>query len=474
MTIYHISAECFPAAKVGGLADVVGALPKYLNRAGQDAKVVIPGYDTKFNLTSDFVKEFEGEVRLGPFHFHYSVERESANSLGFELYLIRIPQLFDRSGIYGYEDDTERFTTFQIAFLDWLTKTGARPDVVHCHDHHTGLVPFMMQHCFDFQHFNRIPTVLTIHNAQYQGWFGFDKMHYLPDFNAVNGGYLEWNGLINPLASAIKCVWKVTTVSPSYLDEMSQKANGLENLLRYERVKSVGILNGIDAEFWNPKTDNLIKNNYDIKTSEAGKLKNKQELCAEFNLDENLPLFSFIGRLVYEKGAELFPEVIRRALSGDTGKCSILILGSGDPETEERLRAIGHFYRNNYNYYIGYNEELAHRVYAASDFLLMPSRVEPCGLNQMYALRYGTVPVVRRTGGLKDTVIDMGDGGPGICHQQTSSDDIVASMQRAIGLFEDSAKLKAIRKQGMAIDHSWDSVAGQYTELYQSVATLIS
>ncbi|RZJ69475.1 glycogen synthase [Flavobacterium sp.] len=466
MEIYHLSAECFPAAKVGGLADVVGALPKYLNRFGHSAKVVIPGYDTKFSQEQEFDDVFQGELKLGVFHFHYSVVKERQDLLGFELYQIKIPQLFDRPEVYGYEDDTERFVAFQIAFLDWLTATGKRPDIVHCHDHHTGLVPFMMQHCHRYGHFNRTPTLLTIHNAQYQGWFSFDKSHYLPDFDAVNGGYLEWNGVINPLASAIKCVWKVTTVSPTYLEEMANNANGLENLLRYERGKSVGILNGIDSEVWDPETDAMLEANFDVKTMKVGKAANKKALCKKFGLDEKLPIFSFIGRLVYEKGAELLPEISRRILTEFTGKANVLILGSGDPSVEEHLRAIGHFHRENYDCYIGYNEQLAHLVYGGSDFLLMPSRVEPCGLNQMYSLRYGTVPIVRRTGGLRDTVIDMGDGGFGICHDQTSVEDVLWSVNRALGLFSDQKKFDAIRKTGMEIDHSWDSVAQQYIEQY--------
>ncbi|RZJ64388.1 MAG: glycogen synthase [Flavobacterium sp.] len=470
MEIYHISAECFPAAKVGGLADVVGALPKYLNRLNHSAKVVIPGYDTKFAQNHEYETVFEGELKLGVFHFHYQIAKEKTNELGFELYQIRILQLFDRPEVYGYEDDTERFAAFQIAFLDWITATGAIPDIVHCHDHHTGLIPFMMQHCYKYGQLNRTPTLLTIHNAQYQGWFPFDKIHYLPDFDRANAGYLEWNGTINPLASAIKCVWKVTTVSPTYLDEMANNANGLENLLRYERVKSVGILNGIDTEVWNPKTDALLEANYDVKTFKSGKAKNKKALCEKFELDENLPIFSFIGRLVHEKGAELLPEITRRLLTDFEGKANVLILGSGDPDVEDKLRALQHFNRSHYNCYIGYNEQLAHLVYGGSDFLLMPSRVEPCGLNQMYSLRYGTVPIVRRTGGLKDTVIDMGDGGFGICHQQTSVEDVLHAADRALGLFADAKKFDAIRKMGMQLDHSWDSVAQQYIEQYQTLA----
>ncbi len=469
MELFHLSAECFPVAKVGGLADVVGALPKYQNRLGHKAKVVVPGYDNKFANENAFEIVHSGQLRLGSFVFDYTVQREQTDKLGFELYLIAITGLFDRPNVYSYEDDTERFLSFQIAFLNWLVETGQRPDLIHCHDHHTGLVPFMVANCYNYQQLQGIPTVLTIHNGQYQGWFGFDKLHYIPDFDRSRMGLLEWNGIINPLASAIKCAWKITTVSPSYLDEISHNANGLENLLQIERPKSVGILNGIDTEVWNPKTDPMLEHHFDLKTFKSGRTKNKKFLCEQFNLNPDKPLFTFIGRLVGEKGADLLPQICSVALNANPGEINILILGSGDPEVENSLAGMQHFYPGYYNAYIGYNEKLAHLCYAGADFLLMPSRVEPCGLNQMYALRYGTVPIVRRTGGLKDTVTDIGDGGFGICHDQTSVYDVNYSITRAIDLFYDSKQFDAVRKTGLQIDHSWDKAAQQYLSLYQTL-----
>ena len=469
MHIFHISAECYPAAKVGGLADVVGALPKYQNRLGHVAKVVVPAYENKFKKENAFETVYNNTLELGQFHFPYSILKESSGKLGFELYLIDIPGLFDRPEIYSYEDDTERFLSFQIAFLDWITKTNENPDLLHCHDHHTGLIPFMVSYCDKYQKIVATPTILTIHNAQYQGWFGFDKINYLPAFNREKAGYLEWNGIINPLASAIKCVNLITTVSTSYLEEMRQSANGLENLLQFERGKSIGILNGIDTEVWNPETDPMVESNYALKTFKSGKAKNKKFLCKEFNLDPEKPLFTFIGRLVGEKGADLLPQICSIALNKYPKKINILILGSGDPEVENSLTGLQNFYHGNYNAYIGYNEKLAHNVYASADFLMMPSRMEPCGLNQMYSLRYGTVPIVRRTGGLRDTVLDMGDGGFGICHDQASVSDVIHSIDRAVELFSDSKKFDNIRKTGMQIDHSWEKAAATYISAYQSL-----
>ena len=469
MQIYHISAECYPVAKVGGLADVVGSLPKYQNNLGIHSRVVVPAYYNKFNTENEFQKIHAGQLKLGWFQFSYTVFKEKTNKLGFELYIIAIPELFDRPNIYSYEDDTERFTAFQIAFLNWITESNQYPDVLHCHDHHTGLIPFMVQNCYNYKHLKNIPTVLTIHNAQYQGWFGMDKLHYIPAFDKTKIGFLEWNGIINPLASALKCAWKITTVSPSYLNEISEKANGLEYLLRYERPKSVGILNGIDTEVWDSKTDVMLPHLYSSKNIKTGKAANKKFLCDQFNLDISKPLFTFIGRLVGEKGADLLPEMARVALNNNPDEINILILGSGDNSVEHDLANLKHFYAGNYNFYEGYNEELAHIIYAGADFLLMPSRVEPCGLNQMYALRYGTIPIVRRTGGLKDTVLDIGEQGFGICHDNCSVYDVNHSITRAIDLFNDTEKFESVQKICMQIDHSWNKVAAQYTAVYQSL-----
>ncbi len=466
MEIIHLSAECYPIAKVGGLGDVVGALPKYQNKLGHVAKVVMPAYQTKFMQENEFEVVYDGWAKLGFRTFPVRVFREKTNKLGFDLFLVHIEGLFDRPLVYGYEDDTERFLAYQIAVLDWIAQWEHSPDIIHCHDHHTGLVPFMAAYCEQFRKLNQVPTILTIHNAQYQGQFGWDKLHYIPAFDLWKTGQLDWRGSINPLASAIKCVWRVTTVSPSYLDEISHKANGLEDLLAQERSKSFGILNGIDNDVWNPQTDAMLTKNYTTRTADAGKKANKEALCEVFNLDPEKPLFTFIGRLVGEKGADLLPEIFYNALITYSNQINILVLGSGDPQVESRLAQLKDAFPGNYNAYIGYNEELSHKIYAGADFLLMPSRVEPCGLNQMYALRYGTIPIVRRIGGLKDTVVDIGDGGFGVCHDQTSTWDVGHAIGRAFDLFTRPKDVKEIRKFIMQLDHSWDKAAQEYIDLY--------
>ena len=469
MEILHVTAECYPYAKAGGLADVAGALPKYQNELGHIAKVVMPMHRTKFLLENEWETVHKGSFVMGQYYFDYTIIKEKSNKLGFDLYCVDIFGIFNREKIYGYDDDSERYTAFQIAVVDWVSRWQHHPNVVHVHDHHTGLIPFMMQNCFAYRQLATIPTILTIHNAQYQGWMGWDKNNYIPAYDSWQWGKLDWDDNINPLASGIKCAHKVTTVSPSYMDELKYTANGLEALFEYEKGKCIGILNGIDNAVWNPETDTYILDNFSYKDVDAGKKLNKKKLCDDFGLDIEKPLFIFIGRLVGEKAAELLPQAINDSVYHINGRMNFLILGSGDPAVEYQLEKMRSSLMGFYNSQIGYNEKLAHQMYAGADFLLMPSKVEPCGLNQMYALRYGTMPVVRSTGGLKDTVIDFGDpGGFGIRFNDATVGDITYSVYRATELYTDKKKMTTLRKKMMQIDNGWEVSAGRYIDLYQS------
>ena len=467
MEILHVTAECYPVAKAGGLGDVVGALPKYQCKAGHFAKVVMPMYRTKFLFSNEFVVDYKGSASLAEYHFDFTIIKEKTNKLGFDLYLVDIHGLLDREKIYGYSDDPQRFIAFQIAVLTWLNSWQHQPDIIHVHDYHAGLIPFMLKNCLAFRKLAFIKTVLTIHNAQYQGNIGWDKYHYLPSFDSFKWGDLDWNNSINPLASAVKCAWKVTTVSQSYMNELRYKSNGLEALFEYEKGKCVGILNGIDNEVWNPETDSYLFNKFSVKGVAAGKKKNKKKICETYGLDETLPLFVFIGRLVGEKAADILPAAFKNVLYHQQGKACYFVLGSGDKQIENELFNITAENEGFYNTHIGYDETLSHQLYAAADFLLMPSRVEPCGLNQMYAMRYGTVPMVRSTGGLMDTVTDMGDeGGFGIRFNHANVNDIAHSVWRAIEVYKSKTQMDAMRKRMMQIDHSWESVVDAYTSVY--------
>lgn len=470
MEILHVSAECYPVAKAGGLGDVVGALPKYINEAGHIAKVVMPMYRTKFLMENDWEVVHKGGTYMGSWWFEFTVIKEKTNKLGFDLYLVDINGLLDREKIYGYNDDSDRFMGFQIAVLDWVNAWQDKPDIIHVHDYHTGLIPFMMKNCIKYSSLKYIPTVITIHNAQYQGWMGWDKSTNLPEYDSWKWGDLDWKNNINPLASGVKCAWKVTTVSWSYLEELRKEANGLEDLFEYEKGKCVGILNGIDVKVWDPSTDKYIKDHFSIKDAEAGKAKSKMKLCETFNLDFDKPLIVFIGRLVGEKGAELLPNVVGDSFYYIGRRMNFLFLGSGEPEVEHRLEYMKSTSLGDYNVYVGYNEALSHLMYAGADFLLMPSRVEPCGLNQMYAMRYGTVPMVRKTGGLIDTVKDFGDtGGYGITYTHTAVGDICNGVWRAVELYHNKKLLTEVRDRMMNLDFSWETSVQNYIDVYQSL-----
>ncbi|MDF2433585.1 MAG: starch synthase [Mucilaginibacter sp.] len=474
MKVFHLSAECYPVAKVGGLADVVGALPKYQNMAGMQAAVVIPYYNRKFVQENVFDTVFRGATLLGTKRLYFEILKEQTDKLGFELYLVKIPGLLDREEVYSYPDETEQFVAFQLAFLDWISYSQQSPDIIHCHDHHSGLVPFLLQHSKLYTRLANTPTVFTIHNGQYHGAFGWDKLSYLAEIDLSTIGLLDWAGAINPLASAVKCCWRYTAVSPSYLQELSVSSNGLEYLFYIERTKGSGIINGIDTDVWNPEKDPMITSKFSVKQITKGKQANKEALCTRFSLSPEIPLISFIGRLVVEKGADMLAAAMEQSINDHPGKLNFLILGTGDKETEMELLELKNNYPGQCNVFIGYNEALAHLIYAGSDFLLMPSRVEPCGLNQLYALRYGTMPMVRSTGGLKDTVIDFGDeGGYGIRYNNASIEDICGAVNRALVLFGNTKHLQTLRKIMMTLDFSWDRSAAEYIDLYKSLNPII-
>lgn len=468
MEILHVAAECYPMAKAGGLADVLGALPVYQHRAGHVSKVIMPMHRTDFLYDNLWDVVHKAGFTFGGRNLEFTIIKERSNKLGFDLYCVDIYGLLDREKIYGYDDDSERFTAFQVAVLEWVSCWQHRPDVIHVHDHHAALIPFMTHHCFAYRHLSDIPTVLTIHNAQYQGWMSWEKAAYLPAWDSWRWGLLDWNDAINPLACGIKCADRVTTVSEGYLRELMYSANGLESLFVAEHAKCKGLINGIDSEVWNPSKDGFIMHHYDASAVEKGKKMNKKKLCDDFGFDSKYPLFIFIGRMVHDKGADLLPALISEALAEYPGEISFLILGSGDPEIESMIQALGK--TKGVRVEVAYNEKLSHQMYAGADFLLMPSRVEPCGLNQMYAMRYGTVPVTRNTGGLQDTVIDIGEpGGFGITFNNASVNDMMHAIGRCMLMYNDEKVFAGTRKLMMQINNSWEERAGAYVKLYASI-----
>ena len=470
MDVIHLSAECYPVAKVGGLGDVVGALPKYLNQAGINASVVLPYYDRKFVQENQFNEVFNSTATAAGKTFSYSVLKEKTSKLGFDLYLIFIKGLLDRKEIYCYPDEIKQFISYQVSVVDWISKSVKKPDIIHCHDHHSGLVPFLISHSTLYKELANIPTICTIHNGQYQGWLGWDKVGYLPSIDLNKAGLLDWNNCINSLAASVKCCWKFTTVSPNYLKELSVNSNGLEKLFRLEEKKGIGIINGIDTQVWDPESDPMIAQTYNTETVDKGKKTNKKSLCKQFGLSDAQPLVVFIGRLVGEKGAELLAPAIDSCLKLYKGKVNFIVLGSGEPEIENQLVKLKTKYKKQCGIYIGYDEELSHRIYAGADFLMMPSRVEPCGLNQLYAVRYGTMPIVHNTGGLSDTVIDVNDAaGYGLTFDELEMEEIVDTVGRAVDIYQNGSRMSEMRKRMMSLDFSWDKSAKEYIDLYKSL-----
>lgn len=475
MKVLHIAMECYPAAKSGGLGDVVGALPIYTNRAGCPTSVIIPKFATKWLNQRQYREVFSQWIQLDGEGVWFAIEEVVDAGLGFPLYVANIPGKFDRPGVYSdpsggwYADEVERYLCFQQAVLKWVVDMQWKPEILHCHDHHTGLVPFMVKHCPEYYSIRHIPTVFTIHNGAYHGAFSWEKVNLMPLFDANARGLLDWGNAICPLAAAIKTCWQLTTVSPGYLEELHTDSNGMEGLLRSEWQKSRGIINGIDTDLWDPKADPMIAHQFDGKNVADYKAKNKARLLDRFRIIPGLPIITFIGRLVREKGADLLPDAIRMAL-GSGVKAAFVILGTGDRALMDSFAHMKGQLSGYFDVALEYNEALAHQLYAGSDFLIMPSRVEPCGLNQMYACRYGTIPIVRSTGGLKNTIPDIGEeGGRGIRFDNFSVEDAAMAIYRAERVYRNEEVFQHLRTRIMDADFSWESSAKAYMDMYDDL-----
>ncbi|UFK97381.1 glycogen synthase [Kaistella faecalis] len=467
MKIFNLSLECYPVAKVGGLGDVVGALPKYLNKIeGVEASVIMPWYNKPFVHEHEFEIVFDGWIHQSHHTFQVQVMKEKSKVLGFDLFLVKIPGLLDRNNPYGYWDESQQFLAFQHGVLHWLTAMQIRPDILHCHDYHTGLVPFMIENCPEFSFLKGVKTIGTIHNGEYQGQMKWEMLSYFPWFYGEQWGLLDWDGMINPLAAMIKCCHAFNAVSEGYLQELYQSFRGLEGLVRQEHAKVYGIINGIDSDVWDPATDSFLDYNFSRDEAETGKRKNKVELCKEYGLNPDLPLFGFIGRFAGEKGADLLPDIVWKSIQETYGALNIIILGSGDKNIELQLSELTKYY-SNFALDLGYKEYLSHKIYASSDFLLMPSRVEPCGLNQMYAMRYGTVPIVSYTGGLRDTVEDIATGGSGLNFGDATAEDAVHAIHRALHIYHQEELMTDLVQSNMSFDFSWEKSAQKYMEMYR-------
>ena len=469
-----VASEAVPFAKTGGLADVVGALPRALVRLGHDVDLVMPRY----RGMPQAIQETRLPVPLGSRSADATVSSTTQN--GFRTVFIDHPVYFDREYLYGtgghdYPDNPERFAFLARASLEWAASTGTRYDVVHVHDWQAGLVPVLLTSAFaSHPTLGGTPTVFTIHNLAYQGLFDASWLRVLGlGWDLMRPDAIEFWGRISYLKGGIVFSDVVTTVSPRYAVEIQtpEYGAGFDGLLRSRAAHLVGILNGIDYDQWDPSRDSHLPVPYSASAME-GKAAAKRTLLGDYGLpvtDQALgrPLVGMISRLVDQKGFDLIAEI-----ADDLPRlgAAFVLLGTGEGRYEDFWRRMASRHPDLIGARIGYDEALAHRIEAGADVFLMPSRFEPCGLNQMYSQRYGTVPVVRATGGLADTVrnLDMRTGeGTGFTFEEYSGQALLGTLRRALDIYKERVLWRRIQTAGMGQDFSWDRSAAEYIEVYQ-------
>ncbi len=487
MNVLFISPEMEPIAKVGGLADVIGALPRKLINLGCDVRVVIPFYrDARehienLKLSSDRLRE---EVITCIDWLPVKGEVYEIRIHGVTVYLLRNDALYDREYIYSapegdYGDNDLRFGFLSLGALEIAKTLKFRPDIIHCHDWQTSLVPICLRwrkHLKDDPFFRDSKIIITIHNLAFQGQFNKDILDKfgLPWFLFTPHG-IEFYGKVNLLKGGITYSDCVTTVSQTYAEEIktAQYGYGLDGILRsisQDLNNVIGILNGIDYDEWNPQTDRALYANYDASQT-SGKSINKIELIKEVGLTpkDDQPLLGMVSRLTEQKGTELVVDSLPQIF--DLGY-RVVILGDGEERYERMLIAARNRFRNSLSVVLGFNDELARKIYAGCDFFLMPSRYEPCGLGQLIALRYGSIPIVRGTGGLADTVVDYTASmtkGNGFVFYEFSKVSFLDALIRALSLYDNKVELEVIIKRAMNEDFSWKRSSQLYYDLYERV-----
>jgi starch synthase len=483
-----VAGECVPFAKVGGLGDVIGALPVALEKLGLRVTVVIPRYRSIDLARFGFERTTApgaGRVPLGFENIPYDVHRSRIPGSSVEVVLIGNDRFFDRDGIYvdpltgrDYPDQADRWIFFQRAVMELFRRASPAPDILHCHDHQSGLVPSYLQRIYRTSYsFPQTRSVFTIHNMGYQGLFSRDMMPRggFDDADFYGGSPFEFYGMMNFMKAGITHADLVTTVSPTYAREIQESGEfgyGLEGVLRERSSTVIGVLNGIDDELWNPAKDALIPATYTPSNLE-GKTINKKVLLAKFGIDGSQldrPVLAMISRIDVQKGFDLVLSILEHLLFREL---NFVLLGSGNKETERRLRNIIDRHRINAGMRFEFDNGSAHITEAGADIFLMPSKYEPCGLNQMYSLRYGTVPVVRRTGGLADTVqeYDPSTGqGTGFLFNDYDPEQFKSAIDRALALWSDKNAWHRVMLNGMQQDFSWRQSAAKYIEAYQSAS----
>ena len=471
MKVLYAAGEAMPFMASGGLGDVAGSLPQALRKRLIGCRVVMPLYDS-------IKQEYKDNMR---FITHISVpvawRRQycgifEAKAGGVIYYLLDNQYYFKRDTIYGQYDDAERFAFFSRAVLEMIPYIDWKPDVIHCNDWQTALTPVYYSTMYaQRQGYENIKTVFTIHNIQYQGIYGKEVLGDVLGFGQEHESLLDYDNCVNLMKGAIECADKVSTVSPSYANEILDPwySHGLDSILSQRRSKLCGILNGIDVINYNPETDPALWKNYSAADF-TGKKENKAQLQQLMGLPvrDDVPVIAMVTRLVSHKGLDLVKAVADELLRDDN--VQLIVLGSGDWQYENFFKELQGRYPEKVGLRLGFVPDLAHKIYAGADIFLMPSKSEPCGLSQMVALRYGTIPVVRETGGLRDSIKDSGDGeGNGFTFANYNAHEMLHTIRRAVEGFKNEDGWKILVQRALDSDFSWGRSANEYIRLYKEL-----
>lgn len=480
--VVFAGAELAPLAKVGGLGDVMGSLPMALDKLGVRVKIFLPFYGSidKAKYKAKLVKKnIPVEIKFGAHKF--DLYKTYLPGTKIEVYLVK-GRFFNSQEVYiGSKKslkkkigDVERFTFFSKAVVESIRVMRWKIDVMHCHDWPVCLIPtFIDEYSIKYDNFENIKSVLTIHNLAHQGKSLFDILDYAALSKELTPAVMEDyydkdGGVINLMKIGILSSDIINTVSPNYAKEILSKeyGEGLEGYLKRRQKDLYGIINGLDLKLFDPSKDKSLKKKYDLKTLDKAKDINKQALQAELKLPvEDVPVFGLVSRLVSQKGLDVLLPALDKLLKKHD--IQVVVLGTGYKEYEQGLKKLAKKYKNKMSSNISFSLPLAQRIYAGSDFFLMPSRFEPCGLGQMISMRYGTLPIVRATGGLKDTVINNRTG---IVFKKYTQAEMVKSITRAIKLYNSKSKFKKMRSNVMKVDFSWDKSAKEYLKLYNKLS----
>ncbi len=483
MKIAEVSSEIIPYAKTGGLADVVGTLPLYLEKAGHEISIFMPFYKSVKKSGIDIkLSNIAFDIPIGDIEHTVTLWKSTHHgSKNIAIYFIQRDEYYDRDALYGtetgdYQDNSERFIFFSRAVIEAIKRLGLSIDIIHCHDWQTALIPVYLKTLFAHNEtFASIKTVLTIHNLAYQGMFRQEDMKLTGlDMSLFNWQNLEHWGNVNFLKGGIVFADIVTTVSKKYAEEIRtvEFGCGLEDVIKEYENKLYGIINGVDYTEWSPENDNLIPHQYSVEDI-SGKALCKKHLQKKLNLPQTeAPLLGMISRLAEQKGVDLLIVIMEELMERDL---QLVILGIGDNKYHQMLKEAVPRYNSELSVNIMFDNKLAHEIEAGADIFLMPSKYEPCGLNQMYSLRYGTIPVVRETGGLADTIIDANDENlkngtaTGFTMNGYFAAELLFTIDRTLELYKSKTSWNALRENAMKQDWSWEKSACKYVDLFESV-----